>query len=119
MDDAPTSPSAGAGKKTFKERGTQGKTIVRDGKTYTSINTGRMTKAQTAAIVNEEINNPRENADLMIIGVEPTTFAIDELFGKKDETSMRMTRMTRTTRVTKAADSKLLEEEEEEVEVPV
>lgn len=78
-----------------------------------------MTKAQTAAIVNEEIANPRENADLMIIGVEPTTFALDELFTKKDETSMRMTRMTRMTRLTQAADSKLLEEEEEEVEVPV
>ena len=78
-----------------------------------------MTKAQTAALVNDEVANVRDNADMMCIGVEPTTFAIDELFTKKEETSMRMTKMTRLTRITNAAESKLLEEEEEEVEVPV
>lgn len=73
-----------------------------------------MTKAQQAAIVNEEIGNVRDNADVMCIGVEPTNFAIDELFGKKDE-SVRVTRMTRMTRMTVGGKTN---EEEEDIEVP-
>ena len=47
-----------------------------------------MTKAQNIAVMNAESSNMRDNANLMIIGVETTqNLALDELFGKKEDTT--------------------------------
>lgn len=85
-------------------RGADGKTIVRDGKTF-SRKTERMTKAQKVAVMNEETSNIRQTSALMYIGVDATQgIALDELFGTKEvRKTTRMTRLTtRQTRKTAA-----------------